>query len=130
MHWRVLVLILTLLTSAALAQSGRNNALSGDTAATATEKPRSGEEMFNDVTDSALKKYQDLEKSKTPYDAALHEQIIKDQKLLAARYAAELSARAALSTEDFYFLGLLQNLSTNFDGAAESFRKYLASEKP
>lgn len=88
------------------------------------------EKLFNETTDFARKKFQELEKSRTPYNQNVYEQVLREQKQLAARYVTEVSARPELSAEDNYFLGLLQNLSTNFDGAILSFKKFLASEKP
>ncbi len=111
------------------AQSGRVPQPSLDDAATASDAP-SAEKLFNETSEYAVKKFQELEKSSTPYSQTLHEQILREQKQLAARYAAELFARTDLTAEDSYFLGLLQNLSGNSDGALVSFRKFLASEKP
>jgi thiol-disulfide isomerase/thioredoxin len=126
-----LIVFLLVLAACAQAQSGRGNMPSPDDtqASVSTELP-TAEKRFNEVNEFAVKKYEELEKSKTPYSQTLHEQIIRDQKQLAARYASELYARTDLSAEDSYFLGLLQNLSTNFDGAMVSFKKYLALEKP
>lgn len=123
------IVFLLILAINALSQSGRVKPPSPDDVAAATDTP-SAEKLFNETSEYAVKKFRELEKSSTPYSQKLHEQILLEQRQLAARYSAELTARADLSPVDFYFLGLLQNLSGNFDGAIVSFRKFLAPEKP
>lgn len=122
-----IVLLISVTVFSAVAQSGHAKPALED--AVLTEKP-SAEKLFTEVSDYATIKFKELEKSKTPYSQPQHEQILREQKMMAARYAAELATRADLPASDFYFLGLLQNLSTNYEGAIESFKKFLASEKP
>jgi len=86
------------------------------------------EQLFNETSEYATKKFKEMEKSAAPYDQALHQQILREQKQLAARYSAELAKRTDLAGEEIYFYGLLQNLATNFDGAAISFKQYLESK--
>jgi tetratricopeptide (TPR) repeat protein len=53
---------------------------------------------------------------------------VREQKQLAAKYAAMASARTNLTTEDFYYVGLLHWIAENLDGAAENFNKVIAAE--
>ena len=71
-----------------------------------------------------------MRKSVPPRPQTEYEQVLRDQRQMAARYAADIAARPDLAAEDNYFLALLQNLSANFDGAVLSFGKFLASDKP
>jgi thiol-disulfide isomerase/thioredoxin len=114
----------------AMGQSARPKpTVDGPDAMNVITDPPSVEKLFNETSEYATVKFKELEKSATPYDQTLHQQILRDQKQLAARYVAELSRRADLTGEDVYFFGLLQNLATNFDGASESFKKYLETGK-
>jgi thiol-disulfide isomerase/thioredoxin len=54
---------------------------------------------------------------------------LREQKELAARYAALLAARATLAGEDFYYLGMLYNTSANEERTVETLKRYL-EEKP
>jgi hypothetical protein len=127
----VLIFFLLIFAVNSPAQSGRARPPSPDyiPASTAAELP-SVEKLFTETSDYAKKKFEELEKSRTPYSPAVYEQVLREQRQMAARYVMEVSARPELSADDTYFFGLLQNLSTNFDGAIDSFRKFLASEKP
>jgi thiol-disulfide isomerase/thioredoxin len=112
------------------AQSGRAKQPSPEDTPVSTAELPSVEKLFNETSEYAARKFAELEKSRTPYNQAVYEQVLREQRQLAARYVTEVAARKELSAEDSYFLGLLQNLSTNFDDAIVSFRKFLASEKP
>jgi len=125
----VLIILLLIIAASSPAQSGRARQPSPDDISQPSELP-SIEKLFNETSEYAVKKFQEMEKSRAPYSQAVYEQILREQRQLAARYVTEASARKELSAEDNYFLGLLQNLSTNFDGASVSFKKFLASEKP
>lgn len=126
-----LIFFLLVLAVNSPAQSGRARPPSPDYTplSTAADLP-SVEKLFTETSEYARKKFEELEKSRTPYSPAVYEQVLREQRQMAARYVTEVSARPQLSAEDTYFFGLLQNLSTNFDGAIESFKKFLASEKP
>ena len=86
------------------------------------------EEMFTEANAYAKKKFAEFEGKKIPFSDNLFKVTIKEQKQLAAKYAAVLAARENLRAEEFYFVGMLNWLAENLDGASESFRKFLASE--
>lgn len=121
------ILLLISVTTGAFSQSGHAKPPLEEAAPV---DPPSAEKLFTEVSEFATAKFKELEKGKAPYNQPLYEQVLRDQKMLAARYAAELNARTDLPTDDYYFLALLQNLSTNYDGAIASFQKFLAGEKP
>jgi thiol-disulfide isomerase/thioredoxin/TolA-binding protein len=96
----------------------------------ATADLPSAEKLFTEASEYADKKFAEMRKSRPSAPQAEYEQVLRDQRQMAARYAADLAARPELAPEDNYFLALLQNLSANFDGAVVSFGKFLASDKP
>jgi thiol-disulfide isomerase/thioredoxin len=85
------------------------------------------EEMFNEANTYAKKKFAEFESKKIPFSDNLFKVTVKEQKQLAAKYAAALVARENLKAEEFYYVGMLNWLAENLDGATESFRKFLAA---
>ena len=86
------------------------------------------EQMFTEASLYAMNKYAEYEKKKIGYNKLLHEKTQRDQKQLAAKYATVLAQRENLSSEDIYYLGMLNWVAENADNADETMRKYLASE--
>ena len=86
---------------------------------------RSGSELFVDADKYANRKFEALNKSKTPYDTQLAEKIKKEQRDLAAAYAKVLGARK-IAGQEIYYLGLLYNLAKDFDNALVAMRRFLA----
>jgi thiol-disulfide isomerase/thioredoxin len=96
--------------------------------ATAKEE-RNGSALFDDASGYAARKFQEYASKKLPFDPKLAEQALKEQKELAARYAAELEARKNLSLDDLYFMGMLYNTSANEERTIETFKRFLESNK-
>jgi thiol-disulfide isomerase/thioredoxin len=123
------VLVLVLFANNAGAQSGRVNPNSPtDSSAPNPASEVSVKQMFEEANAYAKTKFAEYERSKTPYSEKLRLQTVRDQKQLAAKYAAVSAARAHLSGEDFYYAGLLHWIAENLDGAAENFRQYIKTE--
>lgn len=93
------------------------------------KEERSGSALYNDASGYAARKFQEFASKKLPFDPKLADQILKEQKELAARYAAELSARANLTSDDLYYLGLLYHTSANEDRTIETFKRFLETSK-
>jgi thiol-disulfide isomerase/thioredoxin len=98
--------------------------------ATASMNDLTAEEMFNEANAYAKKKFAEFESKKIPFSDNLFRLTVKEQKQLAAKYAAALGARENLKAEEFYYVGMLNWLAENLDGATESFRRFLQSENP
>lgn len=94
----------------------------------AETKELTAEQMFTEASLYAMNKYAEYEQKKVAYNKLLHEKTQRDQKQLAAKYATVLAARQNLSTEDIYYLGMLNWTADNADNADETMRKYLAAE--
>jgi thiol-disulfide isomerase/thioredoxin len=89
---------------------------------------KSAAQLFDETDNYARRKFEAFEKLKMPYDDQLKQKIEKEQRDLAARYAATLAARK-LNGNDVYYLGLLYNLAGKFDGAFDAMRRFL-NENP
>lgn len=94
----------------------------------ALTKELTAEEMYTEASLYAMNKYAEYEQKKIAYSKLLHEKTQRDQKQLAAKYATVLAARTNLSTDDIYFLAMLNWTADNSDNAQETMRKYLAAE--
>lgn len=127
----VLLFILTLFAISLSAQSGRispKNTTPTD-AATIQLKDLTSEQMFNEASNYAKTKFAEYELKKVRYTDALYKQTVLEQKQLAAKYAAVISARKDVFGDDFYYLGMLQWFAGNDDGAKENLYKFLPREK-
>ena len=122
----LLVFSITLATVQGFAQARR---ITTPPPAAASEEARSASAMYDDAAGYTARKFQEFAGKKIPFDPALAERTIKEQKELAARYAAELRSRPKPSSEDLYFIGLLYHLSGNEERTVESFNKFLESGK-
>jgi thiol-disulfide isomerase/thioredoxin len=90
---------------------------------------RTASALYDEAAGYTGKKFQEFANKKLPFDAKLLERTLQEQKELAARYAALLSARPDLSKDDLYFLGLLYNLSANEERAFEVLKSFLDKDK-
>src|SRR5882762_4728697 len=125
------------LSPAAPAQSGRVKD-TPTTVATGDNKPkdegtdlndsRTAAQLFEAADTYTQKKFAEFEKRKMPYDQRLEEKIKQEQRDLAGRNATILAARK-IAGQDLYYLGLLYNLSKNFDAALEAMRRFLVENR-
>ncbi|HEX8564194.1 MAG TPA: TlpA disulfide reductase family protein [Pyrinomonadaceae bacterium] len=91
----------------------------------ANEAAKNGAALYEDANTYAKRKFEDYERRKLPYNDELRQTTQREQRQLAAKYAAQLAAQNPAG-DDLYFLGMLQLLATNTDGAGETMKKYLA----
>lgn len=82
--------------------------------------------LYEEARDYASQKFAEFERRKVPFDPVLLERTLQEQRQTAARFAAQLAARSNLAGADFYYLGLLQTLAKNADGAIDAMRQFLA----
>jgi len=129
----ILLSLILFLSANNFAQSRRVNPKApqpSTSVAAATINDLTAEQMFNEANTYAKKKFAEFEAKKIPFSDNLFKVTVKEQKQLAAKYAAALSKRENLKAEEFYYAGMLNWLGENLDNATESFRKFLASESP
>src|SRR5690349_6659395 len=104
----------------AFAQSGRTSTQNpNEQTIEKTSADLSAEQLFEEASAYAKKKFTEFQEKKIPYNEKLRLQTVQEQKQLAAKNAAILTARNNLSGEGFYFLGMLHWIAENNDGAGE-----------
>ncbi len=81
--------------------------------------------LFDEANGYSKAKFAEFEAKKVKYSEALRLQTEREQKQLAAKYAAVAEIRPGLSTEDLYYLGLLHWIAENLDGTNAALTKYL-----
>lgn len=125
----ILFLFAAVFSSRLAAQSGRPAPSASPTNIESVQaKDLSVEQLFEDASGYAKRKFTEYEQKKIPYTDNLYAVTVREQKQLAAKYAALARTRENLAGEDFYFLGMLDWTAENADGADENFRKFFAVE--
>ena len=127
MRFTILLLILTL--AAGLQAQSRRVSPSPNpkpseptTAAELTVK-----QMFDEANTYNKIKFAEYETKKVPYSERLRLQTEREQKQMAAKYAAIAATRTGLTGDDLYYLGLLHWIAENLDGTSDTLHKFLAA---
>ncbi len=82
--------------------------------------------LYAEAEAYARKKYEAFEREGLGYDQKIVETVEREQRALAARYAAEVAARAALDARDLLHLGQLYNVAEDGARAVETMRRFLS----
>jgi thiol-disulfide isomerase/thioredoxin len=82
--------------------------------------------LYAEAEGYARKKYEAFEREGLGYDEKLVAQVEREQRTLAARYAAEVEARGALDAREVFHLGQLYNVAEDAERAARTMRRFLA----
>lgn len=129
---RQLLILIAVLAAASLCfgQSGRIPTTAEDTAAARSEPDIPAKVLFDEANGYRQAKQTEFDKKKVPYKEELRLQVEREQKQLAAKYAAVVSARKELSADDVYYLGLLHWIAENLDGTSDALKKYVAMAVP
>jgi cytochrome c biogenesis protein CcmG/thiol:disulfide interchange protein DsbE len=85
-------------------------------------------DLYTQASGYMHKKYEEFNRQHLPYDPKLAQQILQEQRSMAARHAATLAARKDLAGADLYYLGQLYLLAVNEDDALDALRRYLANK--
>ncbi len=115
-----IALLVLIATVTSFAQAPNDNAV-----ATAKPDERPAQVLFEDANGYLGRRYQEFNKLKLPFDPKLETQTKKEQQGLAVRNAATLQSRTALTSDDFYYLGMLHHLSGDADAALTTMRLLL-----
>lgn len=121
-----LLFTLAILAVSVTAQSGRSGGNGDVDPETAAIAGQAVADLYNKATNFLLEKITVLEKQKAPYSEEVHRDLLREQKRLAAKYAAQISTREGLAGEDLYFLGRLHWLASNTIKSKEAFAIYLS----
>lgn len=125
-EYAILIVVLGTLSAAwAHAQSGSQRT-APNIAAPAVDT-RSAQLLYEEANNYIVKKYEQFNLKKVAFDPKLEAATRQEQKDLATKHAATLTARAALAENDLYYLGMLYHLADNSDGALDSLRRFLTN---
>lgn len=128
MRWTFL-LILVLLAAGAFAQSGRTSPdpTPEERGAAVPLNEKTVKEMFDEANGYLHQKFAEFEEKKISYSDALRERTVREQRQLAAKYAAAAATRQ-LEEEDFYYAGLLHWIAENMEGTVEKLSAFITAE--
>jgi len=81
-------------------------------------------ELFDEANGFVKTKAAEFDAKKVAFSERLLQQTRLEQRQLAAKYAASAATRKNLSGDDYYYLGMLNWIAENLDGASENLLKY------
>src|SRR5687768_2686004 len=93
-------------------------------------KASEAQTLYDEAANFAQRKFDEFREKQVPYDRALEQKTLQEQKDLALQNAARLAARGPLRGTDLYYSGLLYALAGKGEGALDSMRKFLADAEP
>ena len=99
-------------------------------AAADAAKPSEAQALYDEAAAYAQRKFDEFREKQLPFDRALEQKTLQEQKDLALQNAARLAVRGPLSGTDLYYSGLLYALAGKGDGALDSMRRFLADAAP
>ncbi len=117
----LLIISIALLALSVPAQSGR---VSADAQSPSAADVRPVKELYDEANAYARNKFQEFEENKVKFSEELRVKTLREQKQLAAKYAAIAEARSELSTDDIYYRGLLHWIAENYEGTAADLAAY------
>jgi thiol-disulfide isomerase/thioredoxin len=121
----MLVCVIAMVIGTVNAQSGRSGANGLDGAGKEGLSKLTVAELFKKANQYANEKFTELEEKKARYSEKAHRGILRDQKLLAAKYAAEAATREKLTQTEYYYFGRLYWLAGNREKAVPAFESFL-----
>jgi len=84
--------------------------------------------MFEEANGYLKAKAAEFDAKKISFTDSLFDRTKLEQRQLAAKYAATAAARSGLTSDDFYYLGMLDWIAENLDGTATSLLQFIASD--
>src|SRR5689334_5787831 len=100
----------------------------GEPSAKDQSDSRSVKDMFDEANAYNKNRFAEFEQKKIPVSDALIRQTQRERKQLAAKYAALVSKRTELSSEDTYYFGMLNWIADNPDQTRDVFVNYLTKD--
>jgi thiol-disulfide isomerase/thioredoxin len=94
--------------------------------ASSPERARDVAALYAEAEGYARKKYEAYEREGIAYEQKLVEQIEREQRALAARYAAEVAARSSLNAKEVFYLGQLYNVADDGERAFATMSRFLS----
>jgi thiol-disulfide isomerase/thioredoxin len=125
---KFLICISIVFCSIPAAAQSRRAAPSAAASVVGTTADRTAKAMFDEVNGYNKVKFAEYEAKKIAYSESLRLQTEREQRQLAAKYAAAVGQRPSLTGEDLYYVGLLYWISENLDLTRESLKRFLLEE--
>ena len=88
------------------------------------------DDLFVELENYSFERTRELQSAGKRVDAGAREDIEDERRKLAAKYAAEASARSNLQKTDFYYLGRFYAAAGNEAKVLESMRRFLSEYPP
>ena len=123
-----LLSVFLLFTLPAAAQSRRVNPAAAPTPTVAAEL--TVKQMYDEANSYNKVKFAEYQQKKIAYSEKLRLDTERQRRQLAAKYATTAGARADLSADDLYYVGMLQWIAENMDETAVFLKKYLDAGGP
>lgn len=113
--------------SSAQSRAEQDGANGGSAAAEATGAEAEARSLYEEAANYARLKFEEFARTGVPYDEALKERTLREQRELASKNAARLAARGALRGQELYYLGMLYSLSDKAESALDAMRRFLVA---
>jgi thiol-disulfide isomerase/thioredoxin len=108
------------------AEQGSDKEAADKGAVTGGVKSGEAQSLYEEAAQYAQHKFEEFRKREIPYDRALEQKTLQEQKDLALQNAAKLAVRGPLHGTDLYYAGLLYALAGKGEGALDSMRRFLS----
>lgn len=117
--WKSSVLVTLVLLAAIAASSALRPTLAQASQAAA---------LYQEVSNYPRQKQAELRAQGKQVDRETNDRLLREQRELAARYAAQLAARLDLTAADYFFLGRLYDIADKGDEVVKTMRRFLAAQ--
>ena len=107
------------------AQSGRVAPEKQSASATVSTDARPASALYKEAEEYVRRKFDEFNRERVPYNQERAARTYLEQKEMAARYAALLSARSGLAGDELFYLGMLYRLAEEQDKALGTLKRYL-----
>src|SRR2546423_3106690 len=126
-----LALLLALSPATTRAQSGVKVRPSADVAGKVSPSADAAsaddaQALYDEAAVYTQRKFDEFRKGNVPYDKALEQKTLQEQKELALHNVTKLASRGPLHGTDLYYAGLLYALAGKGEGALDSLRHFLS----
>src|SRR5687767_3714424 len=93
-------------------------------------KASEAQTLYDEAASFAQRRFDEFREKQVPYDRALEQKTLQEQKELALQNAARIAVRGPLRGTDLYYSGLLYALAGKGEGALDSMRRFIADDAP
>ncbi len=92
----------------------------------AQNEPKTSAELYKEVNGFVNAKLRELSSKGERIDSGTRDDLLRDQKKLADKYAKQILLKSDLVYEDAYYAGLLYDIASNDPKTLEAFQKFMS----